>query len=55
MQVSVGLTILIFRCGLTACGYDLLATVSKLDGAEVLLFPCNQFGAQGTLNITCAL
>ena len=35
-----------FRCGYTASGYELISKLSKKDGVAVLLFPCNQFGAQ---------
>lgn len=34
------------KCGYTASGYALLEKLSKMDGVEVLLFPCNQFGGQ---------
>jgi len=38
------------KCGYTASGYNLLSKIAKLkaDGkpVEVLIFPCNQFGAQ---------
>jgi glutathione peroxidase len=34
------------KCGYTASGYKLLEKISAMDGAEVLLFPCNQFGGQ---------
>ena len=34
------------KCGYTASGYALLSKLSKLDGVEVALFPCNQFGGQ---------
>lgn len=34
------------KCGYTASGYALLSKIAKIDGAEVLLFPCNQFGGQ---------
>ena len=34
------------KCGYTASGYDLLSRLSKMDGVEVALFPCNQFGGQ---------
>jgi glutathione peroxidase len=34
------------RCGYTASGYALLSKIAKIDGAEVVLFPCNQFGGQ---------
>ena len=34
------------RCGFTTSGYALLSKIAKIDGAEVLLFPCNQFGGQ---------
>ena len=34
------------KCGYTASGYNLLSKIAKIDGAEVLLFPCNQFGGQ---------
>jgi glutathione peroxidase len=38
------------KCGYTASGYALLSKIAKLkaDGkpVEVLIFPCNQFGAQ---------
>lgn len=34
------------RYGYTASGYALLTKISKMEGVEVLIFPCNQFGAQ---------
>jgi len=34
------------KCGFTASGYKLLSEAAKLDGVEVALFPCNQFGGQ---------
>mmetsp|Transcript_51329 Transcript_51329/g.89577 ORF Transcript_51329/g.89577 Transcript_51329/m.89577 type:complete len:152 (-) Transcript_51329:232-687(-) len=34
------------ECGYTESGYDLLSRLSKIVGVEVLVFPCNQFGAQ---------
>jgi glutathione peroxidase-family protein len=34
------------KCGYTTSGYALLEKLSKMDGVEVLLFPCNQFGGQ---------
>jgi glutathione peroxidase-family protein len=33
-------------CGLTKKGYSLISKISKIEGAQVLLFPCNQFGNQ---------
>lgn len=34
------------KCGYTASGYALLSKLSKMEGVEVALFPCNQFGGQ---------
>lgn len=34
------------KCGYTASGYTLLSKLAKIPGAEVMLFPCNQFGGQ---------
>eukprot|EP00596_Hydrurales_sp_CCMP1899_P007405 CAMPEP_0119041664 /NCGR_PEP_ID=MMETSP1177-20130426/12845_1 /TAXON_ID=2985 /ORGANISM="Ochromonas sp, Strain CCMP1899" /LENGTH=186 /DNA_ID=CAMNT_0007007881 /DNA_START=42 /DNA_END=602 /DNA_ORIENTATION=+ len=34
------------KCGYTASGYSLLAKVAKMQGVEVAVFPCNQFGGQ---------
>ena len=34
------------KCGYTASGYKLLEKISEMDGVEVALFPCNQFGGQ---------
>ena len=34
------------KCGYTASGYKLLERISAMDGVEVALFPCNQFGGQ---------
>ena len=34
------------KCGFTSSGYQLLSECAKLDGIEVALFPCNQFGGQ---------
>ena len=34
------------KCGYTASGYQLLSEVAELEGVEVALFPCNQFGGQ---------
>lgn len=34
------------KCGYTKSGYELLEQIAKIDGVEVLLFPCNQFGGQ---------
>ena len=34
------------KCGYTSSGYKLLEKISAMDGVEVALFPCNQFGGQ---------
>ena len=34
------------KCGYTSSGYALLEKISAMDGVEVALFPCNQFGGQ---------
>lgn len=36
------------RCGYTASGYELLSKLAAMkdQGMEVMMFPCNQFGAQ---------
>ena len=34
------------KCGYTKPGYELLEQIAKIEGVEVLLFPCNQFGGQ---------
>ena len=34
------------KCGYTSSGYKLLEKISSMDGVEVALFPCNQFGGQ---------
>ena len=34
------------KCGYTASGYKLLSELAEIEGVEVLLLPCNQFGGQ---------